>query len=155
MAFPTLSDEADITVFAQATMDAIAEVGTWQAYTPAWTAATTNPALGNGILTGRFARIGDTIHYSISLIFGSTTTRGAGHYIFSLPASVAGPSLLPLGIARMRDSAPVARAGRTAHRFTATTLALESEGGVLLGHDNPWLWAVDDVLHISGSYEAV
>lgn len=63
--------------------------GAWTSYTPTWTAATTNPALGNGTLVGRYNKIGRQVTFHINLIPGSTTTFGAGGYSFALPATAA------------------------------------------------------------------
>jgi len=60
----------------------------WQTYTPSWTAATTNPSLGNGTLIGRWRRVGDTAEFSIDLIIGSTTTTGSGAWRFSIPTGL-------------------------------------------------------------------
>jgi hypothetical protein len=57
----------------------------WVSYTPTWTAATTNPVLGNGTIKGNFARIGTKITVQIDLAIGSTTTLGSGEWYFSLP----------------------------------------------------------------------
>lgn len=59
----------------------------WQTYTPAWTAATTAPALGNGTITGRYTQIGKTVYVAVMLAAGTTTTFGSGVYKFSLPVA--------------------------------------------------------------------
>ena len=57
----------------------------WDAYTPAWASTSTQPTLGNGVLTGRYMQVGKTVHWYIQLKFGTTTTRGSGFYRFELP----------------------------------------------------------------------
>jgi hypothetical protein len=67
--------------------------GAWTPYTPVWTATTTNPALGNGTLTGQYMKIGRTCIVQIVLTIGSTSTFGTGNWRISLPftaATVAG-----------------------------------------------------------------
>ena len=59
--------------------------GDWISYTPAWTASTTNPVIGNGELTGGYRRIGDNAEFWVKLVAGSTTTFGSGDYRISLP----------------------------------------------------------------------
>jgi hypothetical protein len=59
--------------------------GGWTSYTPVWTAATTNPVIGNGILEGVYRRIGSICEFAIKLSAGSTTTFGTGVYRLSLP----------------------------------------------------------------------
>ncbi|MCX5559991.1 hypothetical protein [Streptomyces sp. NBC_00038] len=66
-------------------------LGAWNSYTPVWTAATTNPAIGDGTLTGRYAVVGKVCHFTAFAAFGSTTTYGSGGYSLSLPI-VTGPT---------------------------------------------------------------
>ena len=54
-------------------------------FTPTWTAATTNPVLGNGTLEGKYMRTGKQCFAKYRLVAGSTTTFGSGEWIFSLP----------------------------------------------------------------------
>lgn len=61
----------------------------WQTYTPSWTASVTNPALGNGALTGSYTKVGHSCHVVIMLTIGSTTNKGSGTYKFSLPVTAA------------------------------------------------------------------
>ena len=58
---------------------------TTTAYTPAWTASVTDPAIGNGSLTGYYLKIGKLVTCQIRLAPGSTTTFGSGSWRFSLP----------------------------------------------------------------------
>ncbi|MER7807929.1 hypothetical protein [Streptomyces sp900116325] len=73
----------------------------WTPYTPAWTAATTNPVLGNGSLTGQYIKIGRTCTATVILTMGSTTTYGSGNYSFSLPFQAAAATVSYLGTARL------------------------------------------------------
>lgn len=57
----------------------------WFSYTPTWTATTTNPTLGNGVLNGRFTINGRTVTIVGTLSVGSTTTMGSGVYYWALP----------------------------------------------------------------------
>src|SRR5687768_15550898 len=61
--------------------------GQWQSYTPVWTAASTQPAIGNGSLNGRYTRIGKTVIGWLNLTFGSTTTPGTGQWFFTPPVT--------------------------------------------------------------------
>jgi hypothetical protein len=72
------------------TSTGLAWTGNWISYTPAWTAVTTNPVLGNGTLTGGYRRIGGQVDFWINLAAGSTTTYGSGTYLLSLPVSAVG-----------------------------------------------------------------
>lgn len=57
----------------------------WSAFTPAWTAATTNPVIGNGSLSAVYYQVGDVVFYKGFLQAGATTTYGTGVYSVSLP----------------------------------------------------------------------
>jgi hypothetical protein len=59
----------------------------WTAYSPSWTATTTNPTIGNGSLVGAFAQAGKLTFFRAAVNFGTTTTFGSGAYLLSLPAS--------------------------------------------------------------------
>ncbi|ARF75675.1 hypothetical protein B7C62_28035 [Kitasatospora albolonga] len=73
----------------------------WTAYTPAWTSSGTNPALGNGSITGRYMKIGRTVHVSILLVGGSTTTWGTGAYSIAAPFTSANIGVAFVGAARL------------------------------------------------------
>ncbi|MFC7217087.1 hypothetical protein ACFQLX_02700 [Streptomyces polyrhachis] len=68
--------------------------GVWTAYTPTWTAATTNPTLGDGTLQGRYALVGNTCHFQLVLAMGSTTAFGSGAYTFGLPVPAGATGVL-------------------------------------------------------------
>jgi hypothetical protein len=76
----------------------------WTAYTPTWTAST-NPALGNGTLTGRSMKIGRNVLCQIILTTGSTTTYGSGQYSFGLPSALASSGVDSLGTTRLTAGA--------------------------------------------------
>lgn len=59
----------------------------WLTYTPTWTAATTNPVIGNGTIAGRYYKTGHLVCFSIYILGGSTTTGGSGIYALSLPVT--------------------------------------------------------------------
>jgi hypothetical protein len=130
----------------------------WGAYTPAWTAATTNPALGNGTISGRFIQMGQNVDYWLTLIPGSTTTFGSGVYSFSLPVSAfADPTVL--GAARGFNSGVAIFAGQ-AIRNSSTTVRVELPTSaadnkmVNLTDASPWALKSADIITISGTYEA-
>lgn len=59
----------------------------WTAYTPTWTANTTNPVIGNGTITGAARAVGKDISFRITIVAGTTTTWGSGAYRFSYPVA--------------------------------------------------------------------
>lgn len=58
----------------------------WAAYTPSWTSAGTQPAIGNGAIYGRYRRIGTTGHLNGLIQMGTGTTYGTGEWSVSLPS---------------------------------------------------------------------
>lgn len=49
----------------------------WSDYTPPWT-GTTNPAIGNGTIVGRYIQSGKIVRGWFKITMGSTTTYGTG-----------------------------------------------------------------------------
>ena len=64
-------------------------IGAYQLYTPTVSTdgGTTNWAVGNGNVTGRYQRIADTVNFEARFGIGSTTTKGNGVLQLSLPVS--------------------------------------------------------------------
>ena len=58
----------------------------WESYTPTWIGG--SPAIGNGNLSAKWRRVGDSLEGTIYLYAGSTTTFGSGQWEFSLPAGL-------------------------------------------------------------------
>jgi hypothetical protein len=81
---------------------AAAAGGTWADYTPAWTSTGTQPALGNGTLTGRFAQVGKTVFVILRWVLGSTSTQGTGTWAWSLPPGL--PALVDTLVAHGRTT---------------------------------------------------
>lgn len=59
-----------------------------------WTAATTNPTIGNGTSVGQFQRYGRTCFFSGRILPGSSTTFGSGTYNIGLPVAAPGTNLV-------------------------------------------------------------
>lgn len=130
----------------------------WTAYTPAWTATTTNPTLGNGTITGKYTRIGKLIIGRISLLMGSTTTFGAGAYRLSLPVTPHADNytvaFAQIGNIGMIDTSASSRAFRVALCVDATTIGIQDASGVPVSPTAPWTWANGDGLVATFEYEA-
>lgn len=112
----------------------VLDVGAWQTYTPAWTASTTNPAVGNGTMTGRYIYLNKhTVMMVIRIVCGSTSTKGSGNYKLSVP--VAAADSLGFGVVgsfAINDSGSALREGSCV--FTSTTtieMWLNGTGGAL------------------------
>lgn len=128
--------------------------GAWTAYTPTWTSSPTNPTIGNGVLLGRYFKLGRTVSISITLQFGSTTTAGSGGWAFSLPVApqtVYDQSL----VARILDSGTDNKAGVANVSASAANInQVTAEGGNTIGAGDPMVWATNDAVYITGVYES-
>lgn len=64
---------------------------TWTAFAPTWAATGGTPAIGNGTLTGRYFRTGNSCMFRIELRTGSTTNGTTGGWSFTnLPFTATG-----------------------------------------------------------------
>lgn len=135
-------------------------VGQWSSYTAAWTAATTNPVLGNGTLTARYQLLGQTCELSIHLIFGSTTTLGSGAYSIGIPFTSSGAiGFQEVGGQGFTGGGRSLLSGLVGSSSTA--LSLWGHGNtatsVIAAVGNTGLfgtaWAAGDTVRISGAYE--
>jgi len=134
---------------------AVTSGGTWSTYVPVWTAATTNPTIGNGSSEGYYTQSGKIVYFSIEITFGSTTKRGVGGYSFTLPVP-------PATNRRQTASADVLRygyhelvgvgviwGGKIDHIDIATSAA-----GQYLSHSVPATLPTGSLITCSGTYEA-
>jgi hypothetical protein len=59
--------------------------GAWTTYAPTWT-GTTNPAIGNGSIAGKYVILGTkTVSFRVKITAGTTTTQGTGNQNVGLP----------------------------------------------------------------------
>ena len=61
----------------------------WLAYVPQWTSTGTAPALGDGVMVGKYKIRHSDIAVFMRQTMGSTTTFGTGSYTWSMPFSAA------------------------------------------------------------------
>jgi hypothetical protein len=135
---------------------ALAGGGTaWTTYTPVWTASTTNPVIGNGTIKGYYAQTGKTVHFSVEIMFGSSTTRGVGNHSISLPVP-------PATTRRQVSAAQVARYGVCDYGAIASINAGKIERIHLststnaqpLSHSVPATMPSGSIVFATGTYEA-
>lgn len=68
--------------------DNLAAIGSaWTAYSPSWTAATMNPSVNDGTITGRYLSAGKLVMFSVEIVMGALTSYGSGIYSLSLPVA--------------------------------------------------------------------
>jgi hypothetical protein len=132
-------------------------------YTPAWTGATSNPAIGDGTLTGRWVKRGKTCLVNILLVAGSTTTFGSGAWSFSLPFQASYAVTTGgwgwRGVAAIYDSSAGQRFDRVAGiNRDATTVSqfvamADGTTALTLTSAAPMTWASGDILSLQAEYE--
>jgi len=131
----------------------------WSAYTPTWaTSLTTQPAIGNGSLAGRYKALGKTVWFSLRFTAGSSTTFGDGLWSFSLP-------IPPTAV----QSCPGVLIGPSSNRYPAACwlstgagvfriIPYGGTGGVRTNSPNsgsiPFAWASGHQIILGGVYES-
>jgi hypothetical protein len=111
--------------------------GTLINYTPAWTASSTNPVLGDGTLTGKYTKIGRLVWAWVYLLIGSTTTMGTGTYYFSLPVTASEMTNYLMGTWAAYKTGTGHSSG-VARYASSTTAGLALDGAVYLTSAAPW-----------------
>ena len=76
-------------------------------YTVSWTGSVSNPAIGNGSLTGLYTRTGRFVTAQVDLEIGTTTTMGSGTWFFSLPLLEAGNAIVSTGCGYVQSAGTV------------------------------------------------
>lgn len=147
------SDTADLAkIIADLGEDVDGKLGVWQDYTPVLTASTTNPT--GWIVTGRYARIGTTVHVQVRATAGESMTPGSGYYLASLPVPAATTSLeMAVGSGWAGTTDPPLGAALQVHLLSVSAffpLAIFGELS-LYGAD---LASADSILRASFTYEA-
>lgn len=134
-------------------------IGAWTAYTPVWTGVGSNPAIGNGIIEGRYTRINGLVIVKVRVGMGSTTTYGSGRYDFSLPVNYANSTAFntTFGTAWFNDSGSVtAYTGVTVAGPSASTVTFRIPAGGFGDVTNtaPFTFANGDAISFIATYEA-
>ncbi|MET9467796.1 hypothetical protein ABZY44_23935 [Streptomyces sp. NPDC006544] len=133
--------------------------GDWVTYTPTWTASTTPPSLGNGLLKGRYSLVGKHCTIQVFMKIGSTTTQGTGTWAWALPFNqasavdtnegFAGGAYLSTG----SGYAGLPFCQSNAGFANKIVILVASSPGVLLGPGNPGTWATGNNLSATMTYE--
>lgn len=130
----------------------------YTSYSPTWTASSSNPAIGNGTLTGGYTRVGKFISFRIAITMGSTTTFGSGQWRLTLP--VAARNELWGFFVTARDNSGPARYAVYASWSSSGYIELYAPATTAGNADRtltsgvPFTWATDDNLFVHGEYEA-
>ena len=133
----------------------------WQSYTPTWTAATTNPLIGNGTLTGRYIVIGKLCTYVLGMVMGSTTTYGSGDWAFSLPINAMNTAGINFyGVAHLRKVG-TANYERIAEIVPANSVSVinmftdptQGSNSTKISATVPFTWGEGDAFRFEITYE--
>jgi hypothetical protein len=124
------------------------------AYTPTWTGASSNPAIGDGTLQGYYSRNGRQVTVLVNMVAGSTTTFGSGTWFFALP-------FLPNQNIRQQGAVIILDNGTTFFGGAVQTLidgtlrmqVYTFNANGLVTSAVPMTWAVNDYLRLSLTYD--
>jgi hypothetical protein len=128
----------------------------WESYTPTWTAAGTNPNIGNGSISGQWARIQKIGLVNIFVVMGSTTTYGTSGWRFSMPSTLSiNGNNTHCGNAIMFD----ASAGYTTSigaigRVSGSTIEINPQGFYNASSTAPFTWGTNDQVRIMCVFQA-
>jgi hypothetical protein len=136
------------------------DANAWTTYSPAWTAAVTNPVIGDGTITGRYKQIGKTTFVYVKVAMGSSTTFGSGVWRISLPVNVVSGAnaILPAtfldnGFNWYQGSAITEYDGNLSYVVPLWTKG--ATGSAAVDSATPFTWGNTDNFTIAGSYESV
>ena len=130
----------------------------WTAYTPQWTAASVNPAIGNGTIEGYYKVVGKTCFVRGNIAMGSTTTFGTGEWYVSMPFTASHADGILMTVTLLDNSTAWyngilngARAGFN-HK---SAIQYQVVGGTAdsVNPTAPFTWTTSDRFLWNGSYE--
>ncbi|MFD5137444.1 hypothetical protein ACFWMX_14580 [Streptomyces sp. NPDC058378] len=135
---------------------AAAATRSWTPYTPTWTAATTNPTIGNAVRTGRYQRFDATCHVAIRLVPGGTTSFGSGAYLFGLPFPSADDVVEYVGTARLTAGSTYIGQCIAGANATEMNVTFPASGGLTAANMSqvaPATFASGHILRLSLTYQ--
>ncbi len=130
----------------------------WYAFTPTWSniGGSVQPNIGNGTLAGRWAIFGKTVHFTIVLVAGSTTTFGdASYWAWSLPANAVAFNGVTNNFASVAVLVGTGLQHGLSLAYDASHIWLYTAAGGQVGPNIPWTWANGYTIAIRGTYEGV
>ena len=123
-----------------------------------WTPTFGNLTLGDGVSTGTYTKIGDTVTIYGKLVLGSTTTVDGVLSVTNLPFSAAS-GFNPIGNMRLLDQGTNSFAAQVSVNTTSLTFrsAVANSTYLLWGQvnaTNPFTWAPTDQIEFNAVYKA-
>lgn len=138
------------------------EVAEWLPFSTFWASDGTQPDIGNGVIYGKYCKIGKVCIFKWKLIFGTTTTFGSGSFLIQLPFA---PQLNVSPLVQFSDLAGVVSGtepgvafytGATAWSNIGSYIYIFSHGsGTGWGGTNPTTWASGGRMNGQITYETV
>jgi hypothetical protein len=130
----------------------------WTSYTPVWTAASTNPVIGNGTITGAYKVIGKTCFVRARVVMGSSTTYGSGAWYISLPVSASTAYTIIMPATMLDNGTNWYSATVNGGRLGSTSrseIQWQNTSGVAVSITStvPFTWGSTDEFEFNGSYE--
>ena len=130
---------------------AILDAGSPIAFTPTWTGTGSNPAIGDGTLTGKYRQRGKTVWFEVRVVAGGTTTFGTGTYSWALPLTAAAANR-STAFGYVEDTGTsryvcVAAMGTATFNLNFDGTNNQATSAV------PMTWASTDTLTLQGEYE--
>ena len=138
----------------------ISDIGkAWTTFTVNWTGSGSNPAIGNGSMTGKYVKINKVVHGQILITMGSTTTYGSGVWFFDFPVAATNVfNYAIIGMAAFWDNSSSQNLiGFVVPNGTSTTkmqVGITGAGGTDVTSTTPFTWAVNDRFNLNFTYEA-
>ena len=124
------------------------EGGAWTTFTPTYADLT----IGNGVVDAKFARYGRTIHFSINILFGSTTSVTGNIVILGLPVAMRAAEYSGGFRGSARDGSAAVYSSIHARANSTTAFGLQADASIV-NATVPFEWASGDRLFMSGTYE--
>lgn len=122
-------------------------------YTPTWTAASVNPTLGNGSLSGIYIKTGKRVDVQFQLGIGSTTNLGTGIWYFSLPfVPSTSLSSIGTGLALISGAAFHVLAAQSLTDGTARLILTADGAGNQVSPTSPGAWPAGSYMTVSLTY---
>jgi hypothetical protein len=130
----------------------------WTAYTPQWTAASSNPAINNGTIEGYYKVVGKTCFVRGNIAMGSTTTFGTGEWYVSMPFTASHADAILMTVTLLDNTTAwynAIMAGARAGFNHKAPIQYQTTGGTAgdVNATAPFTWTNGDRFVWNGSYE--
>jgi hypothetical protein len=154
----SVSITGSLTVTGSTTINGSDITTAWTPYTPSWTAASTNPVIGNGTLEGWYKVIGKTCFVRGNIVMGTTTTFGTGEWYISMPFTASHADAILMTANLLDNSSAWYNAtmnGARAGFNNRAPMQFQTSSGTAndVNATNPFTWASTDRFLWNGSYE--